>query len=245
MAKLEVCTAHLDSVLAAEQGGGSRVELCDNLMEGGTTPSPGMLELVLERTRIPVHVLIRPRGGDFLYSLDEVRMMIRDIQFCRKAGAAGVVIGALTSDGRIDRKITSQLIEAAGNLQVTFHRAIDLADEVMEELEWLCYTPVTRVLTSGQHATAPEGVAVIQEMIANFGEEIIIMPGGGLNELNISEFHAQVGAHEYHATLRSTKISAMKFRREGVPMGVDGYDEYGLKLTDPAKVATFVGVISK
>lgn len=243
MAILEVCTASMQSVRAVVSGGARRLELCDNLAEGGTTPSCGFLREVLATVEIPVHVLVRPRSGDFLYDEAERRIMLEDIRHCRLLGAAGVVIGALQADGRIDRDLTLDLIGAADGMQVTFHRAIDLVENIFREAEWLARTPVSRVLTSGQAASALQGEEVIRRLIAGFGSDLTFMPGGGLTAENIAGFHQRVAAAEYHATLRSPVASAMTFRRGGVSMGTPDSDEYRMLTTDPVKVATFVQLI--
>ncbi len=238
---LEVCAGSLASALAAQEGGAFRVELCDNLYEGGTTPSIGTIELARQKLSIRLHVIIRPRGGDFLYSDLEYEIIKLDVELCRKAKVDGVVIGFLTSDGRIDVGRTREIVELARPMAVTFHRAFDMALDPFDALEDLKLTGVDRILTSGQKNMAPDGEELISKLIIQAGEKIIIMPGGGLNEINISAFARKVQASEYHATLRRTVESGMTFRREEVYMGgLSAIPEFSILETDPQRVGNMI-----
>jgi copper homeostasis protein len=238
---LEVCAGSLASALAAQEGGASRIELCDNLYEGGTTPSIGTIELARMKLSIKLHVIIRPRGSDFLYSDLEYVIIRRDIQRCKDVGVDGVVIGFLTPDGRIDLERTREIVELARPLKVTFHRAFDMTRDPFEALEDLVSTGVDRVLTSGQENNVTLAVPLIQRLIRQASDRIIIMPGAGLDEHNIREFHKKVKAREYHATLRSVVESRMDFRRDGVYMGgLPQIPEFSVKETDAERVRGFV-----
>jgi copper homeostasis protein len=176
---IEVCVDSLDSALTAQALGADRLELCANLPIGGTTPSPGLLRLVRERVSLPLHVLIRPRGGDFVYSPAEIETMLADIAFAKAAGADAIVCGALTPEGRIDETLMRTLIEAAAPLPFTFHRAFDVCTDPLEALRVLSGLGVARVLTSGQAPSAAQGVPLLQECMRASGG-VIIMPGGGI-----------------------------------------------------------------
>ncbi len=238
---LEVCAGSVASALAAQQGGAFRVELCDNLYEGGTTPSYGTIEIARQKLSIRLHVIIRPRGGDFLYSPLEYEIMRKDIELCKQCGVDGVVIGFLTADGRINVDRTREIVELARPMAVTFHRAFDMARDPYEALEDLKLTGVDRILTSGQKNLAPDGASLIAGLIEKSGGKPIIMPGGGLSEHNISDFAAKVNASEYHATLRHTVESGMDFRRSDVYMGgLSAIPEFSILETDPKRVASMI-----
>jgi copper homeostasis protein len=241
---LEVCAGSLASAIAAEEGGAFRVELCDNLYEGGTTPSMGTIELARLKLSIRVHVIIRPRGGDFLYSDLEYVIIKRDVERCRDTRVDGVVIGFLTSNGRIDMERTREIVQMARPMSVTFHRAFDMARNPYEALEDLKVTGVDRILTSGQQNKAPDGADLIAELVKRAEGEVIIMPGGGLNEHNIKEFASIVRAREYHATLRHTVESKMNFRRNDVFMGgLSAIPEFSILETDPSRVVAMVSAL--
>jgi len=238
---LEVCAGSLASALAAQEGGAFRVELCDNLYEGGTTPSIGTIELARLKLAIRLHVIIRPRGGDFLYSDLEYVIIKRDVERCRNSRVDGVVIGFLTADGRVDVERTREIVELARPMAVTFHRAFDMSGDPFEALEDLKLAGVDRILTSGQKNSAPDGADLIARLIRQSAGKISIMPGGGLNENNISEFAGIVQASEYHATLRRTVESGMEFRRSDVFMGgLSAIPEFSILETDPSRVRAMV-----
>ena len=201
MTFVEAAVETLDSALAAERAGADRIELCANLSDGGTTPSAGLIAAVAERAQLPVVVLIRPRGGSFVYSDDEIDAMIRDIELAGTMGIAGIVTGAITSDGRIDVERTRTLVKAAAGLPVTFHRAFDSAANLPDALEQLIDLGVSRVLTSGGAATALEGASVIAALVDQARERIAIMAGGGIREHNVREVIARTGVREVHTRL--------------------------------------------
>lgn len=206
------------SALAAETGGAQRVELCDYLAGGGTTPSAGMIAVVRNSIRIGLHVLIRPRRGDFLYTAAECAVMKHDIQVCRDLGVDGVVIGALTKEGNIDLALTQELMEAAGAMNVTFHRAFDLVADPYKALDDLLQLKVQRLLTSGQQESALQGANLIKELNRRAAGRLSVMPGGGVSPANVRELVARTGVSEVHASVRTAVESGMVFRKDYPPM---------------------------
>lgn len=217
--RIEACVDSLESALAAETGGASRVELCDNLLEGGTTPSAAMIELCSQRLNIPVFVIVRPRAGDFHYSDDETDLMLRDIRHAASFGAAGVVIGALRRDGTVDIEKARALVEAARPLPVTFHRAFDACRNVGEALEVLISLGVDRVLTSGGAGSAEAGVDVLRALVLQASGRIGILAGGGVNETNVARIVAGAGVTEVHVRLTRQVPSRMEFTNPAVDFG--------------------------
>jgi copper homeostasis protein len=215
---IEVCVDSVESALAAEDGGADRVELCDNLLEGGTTPSYAAIELARKRLKIGLQVIVRPRGGDFLYSPLEFEIIKRDVEIARDLGADGIVIGMLAANGAIDRR-TAELIEAARPLAVTFHRAFDVSRDPCASLRQLIDLGVERVLTSGQEATAFEGIDLIAELVELAGTRITIIGCGGLTARNVGKFVAATGVSEVHLTGFESRESRMRFRNRRVYMG--------------------------
>ncbi|APP81512.1 copper homeostasis protein CutC [Xanthomonas hortorum] len=200
---LEVAADSIASALAAQQGGAMRVELCGGLDGGGLTPSFGTLAVVRERLQIPLYVLIRPRVGDFVFDAAEVEVMRRDVEQCVRLGCDGVVLGALDPYGQVDMSTMRVLIEAAGSLGVTFHRAIDVSADPARALEDAIELGCERVLTSGARASALEGIETIAALVRQAGERISIMPGAGLSEYNLRTVSEHTGAQEFHASARS------------------------------------------
>jgi copper homeostasis protein len=196
---VEAAVETLDAALAAERAGVDQIELCVNLDEGGATPSPALVSAATHRLHIPVFVLIRPRTGDFVYSKDEMQVIVRDIESARGLGAAGVVLGVLTPDHCVDVEQTRALVDAAAGLPLTFHRAFDLTPSPVDALEQLIGIGVTRILTSGSAATALEGVDVIAGLVEQAGERIAIIAGGGIRHHNVREIIARTGVRDVHA----------------------------------------------
>ncbi|AWM31384.1 copper homeostasis protein CutC [Hymenobacter nivis] len=199
---LEICAASLPSALAAQAGGAHRIELCQNLEQGGTTPSYGLIKAVRARLSIPVFVLIRPRAGGFVYSADELAIMQTDIETCRALGCAGVVLGALDAAGRVDMAACRALIAAAGPLCITFHRAFDACPDQPGALEAVVALGCQRVLTSGGQATAEAGQAQLAALVAQAAGRVRIMPGAGITAANIQALTARTGAPEFHASAK-------------------------------------------
>lgn len=230
--KIEVCANSLESALAAKVGGATRVELCSALIEGGLTPSPAVIELARERLRIGLHVLIRPRSGDFCYNDGEFAVMQRDIEFCKRAGVNGVVIGALQPDGSVDRARVRELIAVARPMAVTFHRAFDMAVDALQALEDIIALGAERLLTSGQRGSAMAGKELIAELVRRAGKRLIVMPGAGINDGNLGELIAATGAREFHLSGQKKVESRMVYRNPHVFMGVPGLPEYEIAVTD-------------
>ncbi|RWQ00046.1 copper homeostasis protein CutC [Mesorhizobium sp.] len=237
---IEICVEGIDGLLAAQAAGADRVELCASLVEGGVTPSFGMVRAALELARIPFHVIVRPRG-DFLYSDAEYRSMLADVRTLRELGVAGVVVGCLNADGTIDEKRMSELVQAAGHLNVTCHRAFDMTRDPTDALEALIRSKVGRVLTSGQRDTALEGVALLADLVRQAGKRIIILGCGGLDPNNIAEVRERTGLTEMHFAALKDVPSAMRYRNPRVGMGGTDLDrEYRNTVTDAALVAATI-----
>jgi copper homeostasis protein len=245
MALVEICSGSLNSAIAAFRGGAGRIELCDNLYEGGTTPSYGCLKKASEIIRIPINVLIRPRGGDFCYNANEFGVMKDDILLCKDLGMNGVVIGILKENGDIDLDRIAELTELARPLSVTFHRAFDMVPDPYYAMDKIISLGIDRILTSGQKESAVLGRELIKKLMEMAGRKVIILPGGGLNVGNIKEFDEYLNAPEYHATCRSAVKSPMKFRNPEVTMGgLHQIPEYEILETDPEKVRIFVSKVN-
>ncbi len=208
---LEICANSFESAQAAKNGGADRVELCSVLSVGGVTPSTGLITMVRRSISIDINVLIRPRGGDFLYNSAEKMEVLRDIEVCAELGVNGVVIGALTNKGRVDMEGCSKWVKRAHDLglSVTFHRAIDRAVDIFEAMEEVISLGCERILTSGGFQTAIEGRDVIKKMVELAGERIIIMPGSGVNPSNIAELASYTKAPEFHFSASKTRPSGM------------------------------------
>ncbi|ALN62695.1 copper homeostasis protein CutC [Lysobacter antibioticus] len=213
---LEISANSLGSALAAQAGGADRVELCENLAEGGTTPSYGTLAVARDRLRIPLYVLIRPRGGDFFYDEPELAVMRADIETCVRLGCDGVVIGALDADGDVDSALCRELIAAAGSLGVTFHRAFDAARDQGSALEAAVALGCERILTSGAAAKAWDGADRIATLVAQAAGRIRLMAGAGVTAQNIVALAQRAGVDELHASAKMPKRSAMRYRNEAL-----------------------------
>ena len=199
---LEICAASLPSAVAAQAGGAHRIELCQNLEQGGITPSYGLLRQVLARVSLPVFGLIRPRPGGFVYSASELAIMKDDIAACRELGCAGVVLGVLDPAGHVDLAACRELIAAAGPLAVTFHRAFDACPDQARALEDIIALGCQRVLTSGGQATAEAGQAQLAALVAQAAGRIRVMPGAGIVASNARALAARTGAYEFHASAK-------------------------------------------
>lgn len=211
MYKLEVIAFTIESCLLIEQAGAHRIELCDNPADGGTTPSYGFLKEARKKTSLDLYPMIRPRGGDFLYSDEEFHMMKKDVQLCKELGCEGVVIGLLNRDGTIDQKRTAALVELAYPMGVTFHRAFDRVRDGMEALETLINIGCERILTSGLTPNVTESISFLTELVKAADERIIIMPGSGVRSSNIAALAQQTGATEFHTSARTTIASRMNY----------------------------------
>ncbi len=240
---LEVCLDSAASAAAAAEGGAERVELCANLLEGGTTPSAGEIAVARGTIDIGLHVMIRPRGGDFCYSALEIDTMLHDLRLARELGADGVVFGALLPDGQIDAKLSARLIEAARPLAVTFHRAFDMCRDPFEGLEVLRELGVERLLSSGQEPHVLEGLELLAALVEAAGEDLIVMPGCGVTPRNAARVARETGARELHIVGAATAESPMKHRNARCFMGTElRAPEYTRTVTSAAAVRAFVDV---
>ncbi len=243
MALLEICCYGLDSALTAAQAGADRIELCAAPAEGGLTPSAGVLKQVREAVAIPVHPIIRPRGGDFCYSDHEFATMLEDIAFVKQLGFPGLVIGMLDQEGGVDMPRMGQVMTLCQGMNVTFHRAFDMCRDPYEALEKLDQLGVARVLTSGQAATAESGLKLIVELIKQ-GRCPKIMAGAGVRLSNLAAFIEQ-GVDELHSSAGSYTASPMRYRKAGVSMSSDaGTDEYSRYGVDGHTVAAMKAALS-
>ncbi len=235
---IEVCIEGIDAVQTAQEHGADRIELCASLSEGGVTPSLGTVRAAVAVASVPVHVIVRPRGGDFLYSEAEFLTMLEDVRLIREAGAQGVVTGCLTPEGRVDLARTRALVEAARPLSVTFHRAFDLAADPLQALEDLIACGVDRVLTSGQRPTAVLGVDLLRTLLLRAADRIIVLGCGGLRPDSVGEVLRQVPLREIHFSALQPVESAVVVRGEPLNFGTQG--EQRRLMTSGAQVAATV-----
>jgi copper homeostasis protein len=208
---LEICCFNLQSCIVAAAAGADRIELCMDPGDGGVTPSYGLIRSARDKCAIRLYPIIRPRGGDFFYDDDDYAQMLLDIRLCKDLGCDGVVIGGLSPDGNIDKARCARLVEAAGSMGVTFHRAFDRVSDPLRALEDIIETGCERILTSGRRPTAKEGVPLIRELAGMAGNRIVIMPGGDVRAEGIVDLAAETGAREFHTAARVTIPSMMQF----------------------------------
>ena len=233
---IEICVGDVESAIAAEVGGADRVELCDNLAVGGTTPSAGTIAEACRWLSIPVHVLIRPRGGDFVYSDRELAVMRHDLEAAKALGAAGVVLGVLTAERTVDRDQTAALIAMARPLSVTFHKAIDHTRDLLETLDALIAVGVNRVLTSGGRPSARDGVETLKSLVDRAGDRIAVMAGGRLSADDIETVIQRGGVGEIHLGSAATRTVAG-------PAPAPGGSDTGWSRTDAQRVAAIVAQV--
>ncbi|RYZ97943.1 MAG: copper homeostasis protein CutC [Sphingobacteriaceae bacterium] len=245
MTLLEVCANSVISATAAQQGGALRVELCDNLHEGGTTPSAGSILMARKLLHIKLYVLIRPRGGDFLYNDLEYEVMQADIRHCIEAGCDGIVIGMLNTDGRVDKPRCAELVRMAKQwgLGVTFHRAFDVCKDMYQALEDIIEIGCERILTSGGKTTAIEGAGNIAHLIEKADGRITIMPGAGISEHNIADLVHFTGATEVHSSAKVPLISKMTHYNDHIIMGSYYGDEFSCNVTDVDTVKKLLALV--
>ncbi len=222
---LEICSFSLESSINAFNGNANRIELCGGFHEGGTTPSVGLIKQVLTAVSIPVYVMIRPRGGDFLYSKTEAKVMLEDIAMISELKPAGFVFGALTDSGDLDIKLMKSLINETGNSPITFHRAIDVCQNPQKIISQLIDLGVENILTSGQKDKAINGKKMISDMVMWSKGQINIMAGSGINIQNAQEI-LECSVNALHFTAKKEYPSKMSFRNKNVNMGGDFIDEF-------------------
>jgi copper homeostasis protein len=216
---LEICCGSIDDAIEAEKGGADRVELCSALFLGGLTPSVGTIQEAKRRLRIPIMVMVRPRGGGFAYSEAELASMERDTEAAVENGADGIVFGILQSDGRIDMPRCRRLRQLIGKRQAVFHRAFDVTPDPFQALEQLVDLGITRVLTSGQKDSVPEGVDLIKKLIGRAGDRIEVLPGGGIQVWNMKEMVDRIGCRQVHLTAWGTMVDTSTHARPAITFG--------------------------
>ena len=220
--ELEICCNSLNSALAAQKGDASRIELCDNMAEGGTTPSMGLIQVCKNLLTIPVFPIIRPRGGDFLYNDAEFEVMKQDITICKKIGCEGVAIGLLKANGSIDTNRCREIIELARPMQVTFHRAFDRCKDLQISLESIILLGFERVLTSGAEVSAANAIVNLSNLVKWAAGRIIIMAGSGINESNIADIAHKTGIQAFHSTAKTARETKMTCLASGKLAELDG-----------------------
>jgi copper homeostasis protein len=223
---VEVCVDAVDSALAAERGGAHRVELCSSLVEGGVTPSAGLIATARQKISIDLHVMIRPRPGDFYYSTDEFAAMQRDVLMAKQLMADGVVFGLLGEDGKVDVPRTRQLVDLARPLKTTFHRAFDMSVDLCQSVQHVVETGADRILTSGGARTALEGAATLRSLVETAAGRVIIMACGGIDAQNVKAIVEKTGVREIHVGLKTSVASPMRYRNENISMGTVEGSEY-------------------
>ncbi|MBL8298909.1 MAG: copper homeostasis protein CutC [Rhodanobacteraceae bacterium] len=212
--RLEIAANSLASAVAAQEGGADRIELCDNLEAGGTTPSYGTIAAARDVLKLPLFVLVRPRAGDFLYDSRERDVMLRDIELCRKLGCDGVVIGALDADGDVDVVFSREMVAAAGAMHTTFHRAFDAVRDPSRALETIITLGCAQVLTSGGYASAPEGALAIAGHVETARGRLLVMAGAGITPGNVAPLVGVTGVEDVHASARAVRTTAMRFHNQ-------------------------------
>lgn len=222
----EVCVDSVDSAVAAQMGGAERVELCSSLLEGGVTPSAGLIAVVRQKISIGLHVMIRPRGGDFCYSAEEFAAMAQDIATAKRLGANGVVLGVLNEEGDVNAVETARLIDLARPLKVTFHRAIDMSRDLLASMETLKMLGVDHLLTSGGEQTALEGREAIARLVRAADGKMTVMAGSGIQEHNVRQLIEETGVREIHVSLNGPEESPMRHRNDRISMGIIRDREY-------------------
>lgn len=242
MATLEICTNSYPSALAAQRGGAQRVELCDNMAEGGTTPSYAQIKLCLDRLSIEIWPILRPRGGDFLYSSDEFELMKIDLQNAKNLGCHGMVTGILMANGHIDKTRCKELVDLAKPMPLAFHRAFDMSANLSQSLEDVIEAGFVRILTSGGQPNVDLGTAMLTKLVLQAKGRIQIMPGAGVNAKNIAQLAAQTQASSFHSSARAKVASKMQFRNADTKMGnID--DEYAYEQSDESLVAEMSSIL--
>ncbi|MBK6936010.1 MAG: copper homeostasis protein CutC [Chitinophagaceae bacterium] len=229
---IEIATSDFSTTNSAVEGGADRIELCANLAEGGTTPSYGTVQFCREKFAIQLFPIIRPRGGDFLYTEEEFEIMLSDVKLFKQLGCDGIVIGMLNADGTIDIKRNGLLVEAAYPMRITFHRAFDRCKEPFEAMKQLIQIGCERILTSGQQPAAPEGVGLIAALNEAAEGRIIIMPGSGVRADNIKMLAAKTGCIEFHSSLRGKENSRMEFIHPAFVNSAESYSNNAIHPED-------------
>ena len=229
---IEIATSDFATTKSAVEGGADRIELCANLAEGGTTPSYGTLKQCREAFSVSLYPIIRPRGGDFLYTKDEFEIMLQDVKLCKQLGCDGIVIGLLNMDGTIDMVRIAVLVEAAYPMGITFHRAFDRCKDPFVAMEQLIEIGCERILTSGQEPSVVDGVKLVTELNKKADDRIIIMPGSGVRKENIKMLAEKTGCVEFHSSLRGKEKSKMGFMHEAFKDSGESYLNNGIDVEE-------------
>ena len=233
---LEICVDSFESARRASDAGADRIELCGDLLVGGVTPSVFLIEQVAQRIKTPVNVLLRPRFGDFCFTDEEKQILLREIEFCAGAGVNGVVIGALTPEGDLDVPFLAKCMAAAGDLEVTLHRCFDVCRDPFEALDTACDLGIQTILTSGQMATAPAGIENLKALRRHAADRIHLLAGSGVTPENIPTIHRETGICHFHLSGKAAEPGPMKYRRDGVPMGLPMASEFDRQYANPAAI---------
>lgn len=241
---VEACVDAIDAAIEAERGGAARLELCGELLQGGVTPSAGLVAAVWDKIDIPLFVLVRPRPGDFLYSDDELDVMRRDVEQMKTLAVDGIAIGALTADGEVDVERMRELIALARPMSVTFHRAFDFVRDQDAALDALLELGVDRVLTSGGAPTAVEGTVRIAALAQRAGDRMIVMAGGSITAANVGQVVAATGVKEVHVRGAAPLQSAMKHRRDVVSLSKTGASDYERSVTRADEIRRVVDLVA-
>lgn len=243
--KLEICCFSVESAIKAEKFGANRIELCDNYPEGGTTPSYAAIKHAINKLGIPVNVIVRPRGSDFLYSQVEYEIIKEDVLAVKELGANGIVTGFLKSNGDIDLERTKEIVGLAKPMEVTFHRAFDMCRDPMEALDQLKETGITRILTSGAKSSVVEGIELLAKLTEKAGDDISIMPGGGVNDKTLHELINRTKAFEFHSASMTFENSGMKYFNEDISMGgIKAVEEYKKVSVDGNRIKAMAEILS-
>ena len=240
---LEICADSFESARRAAENGADRIELCANLILGGTSPTPWLVRQAVERLAVPVNVLIRPRFGDFCYTPEEKEEILGQIIACAGTGASGVVVGALNPDGTLDREFLEQCVVYAEGMTVTLHRCFDVCRDPVEALEQSIELGIHTILTSGQEAGAVKGIPLLAQLNKQAAGRIHLMAGAGVSAGNIPQIYAETGIRHFHLSGKRTEPGPMVFRREGVPMGLPMASEFDRQYASPEAVREAARVV--
>jgi copper homeostasis protein len=241
---VEVCVDSLDSAIAAERGGARRVELCGSMVEGGVTPSAGLIAKTRQKISISLHVMIRPRAGDFCYTADEFEVMRRDVLMAKQLGSDGVVFGILGEDANVDIERTRALVDLARPLNTTYHRAFDMSADLLSSVEHVVKNGADRILTSGGATTAIEGTAMLRNLVEAAKGRVIIMASGGIDHQNVQGVLEKTSVREIHVGLRTPIASPMRYRNNAISMGPFRGNEYQRFVVLEENVAQLVRAVA-
>ena len=239
---LEIAVFSLESALIAQQSGADRIELCENPADGGTTPSYGYLKMAIEKIQIPVYPIIRPRGGDFLFSDTEWEIVLQDIQLCKDLGFSGIVTGSLHRDGLVNEAQLQQAVSLAYPMEVTFHRAFDRVSDPLVALEQVIAAGCTRILTSGLQPEVIAGAPLLKILVQQAGKRIIIMPGSGVRSSNLAQLRASTGAREFHSSACLFQPSDMNYLNPAMQENVENISVDAAEISRMKQIVLTAGV---